>query len=197
MNTFVYRLANSLYINLTNVCSNACEFCVRAIRKDYDGYDLWLDREPTAEEVLAEIERQDSGDIESVVFCGYGEPTARFDEMKKIAIELKGKYKLRLNTNGQGNLINGRDITGEIALLFDEANVSLNASTADKYDDICHSVYGKRAFGAMVEFARSLAKKGVNTHFSVVDCIGEEEIEACRALAFSSRVFFKVRKFIT
>ena len=195
MNTYVYEIDGNLYINLTNECSNNCEFCVRTMKNDYEGYDLWLESEPTAEDVLAAIPKDKQ--YNSIVFCGYGEPTVRFEELKKIAIELKGKYKLRLNTNGQGNLINGRDITGEVALLFDEVNVSLNASTAVKYDDICHSVYGKAAFGAVVEFAKSCAKKGVKTHFSVVDCIGEDEVAACRMLAFESRVLFKVRKFIT
>ncbi|MBO7377968.1 MAG: radical SAM protein [Clostridia bacterium] len=193
--TYVYRIGDNLYINLTNRCSNYCEFCVRNMKSDYEGYDLWLEKEPAAEEVLERIE--DGADYKSVVFCGYGEPTARMDVLKKIAVELKGKYPLRLNTNGQGSLICGRDITDEIALLFDEVNVSLNASTAEKYDDICHSTFGKAAFGAIIEFARSCAKKGVKTHFSVVDCIGAEEIEACRALAFSNKVLFKVRRFIT
>lgn len=195
MNTYVYEIDGNLYINLTNECSNRCEFCVRTMKDDYEGYDLWLEKEPSAEDVLNAIPKDK--EFNSVVFCGYGEPTARFEILKKIAIELKGKYKLRLNTNGQGNLINERDITGEVALLFDEVNVSLNASTAVKYDDICHSVYGKPAFGAVVEFAKSCAKKGVKTHFSVVDCIGEDEVEACRVLAFQNRVLFRVRKFIT
>ena len=156
---------------------------------------MWLENEPSAEDVLALI--PEDKQYASVVFCGFGEPTARFDVLKKIAVALKGRYKLRLNTNGQGNLINGRDITAEVALLFDEVNVSLNASTAEKYDDICHSVYGKAAFGAVVEFGKSCAKKGVKTHFSVVDCIGPEEVEACRVLSFQSRVLFRVRKFIT
>lgn len=194
MNTFVYEIDNSLYINLTNECSNYCEFCVRNNGEEYEGHNLVLQTEPTAEDVLKLI--PDGKDYKEVVFCGYGEPTCRFDVMKKIAIALKGKYKLRLNTNGQGNLICGRDITGEVALLFDEVNVSMNASTAEKYDDICHSVYGKKAFGAMLEFGKSCAKKGVKTHFSVVDCIGEDEVEACRVLAFNSRVLFRVRKFI-
>ena len=194
-NTYVYEIDGNLYINLTNECSNCCEFCVRATKPEaYEGYDLWLEKEPTAEDVLNTIPK--GAEYKSVVFCGYGEPTYRFDVIKKIAVELKGKYPLRLNTNGQGNLINGKDITGEVALLFDEVNVSMNASTAVKYDDICHSIYGKAAFGAMVEFAKSCAKKGVKTHFSVVDCIGEDEIEACRMLAFESRVLFRVRKFI-
>ena len=193
-NTYVYEIDGNLYINLTNECSNYCEFCVRNMKDNYDGYDLWLEKEPTAEEVLSAI--PNDKEYDSVVFCGYGEPTERYEVLKKIAMALKGKYRLRLNTNGQGNLINGRDITGEIALLFDEVNVSLNASTAEKYDDICHSVFGKAAFGALVEFARSCAKKGVKTHFSVVDCIGEDEVEACRVLAFQNRVLFRVRKFI-
>ena len=29
MDTITYELGNNLYINLTNRCSNDCEFCVR------------------------------------------------------------------------------------------------------------------------------------------------------------------------
>lgn len=195
MNTYVYEIDDNLYINLTNGCSNRCEFCVRTMKDDYEGYDLWLEKEPSAEDVLNAIPADKQ--YAAVVFCGFGEPTARWEVLKKIAVELKGRYKLRLNTNGQGNLINERDITPEVALLFDEVSVSLNASTAEKYDDICHSVYGKAAFGAVVEFGKSCAKKGVKTHFTVVDCIGPEEVEACRVLSFQSRVLFRVRKFIT
>lgn len=192
--TYVYELDGNLYINLTNQCSNACEFCVRANRENYDGYYLWLEKEPEAEDVLKLID--ENKDYKQIVFCGYGEPTCRYDVLKKIAAALKGKFSLRLNTNGQGNLINGRDITDEIALLFDEVNVSMNASTAEKYQDICHSVYGNRAFGAMIEFAASCTKKGVKTHFSVVDVIGDEEVAACRMLAYQNRVLFRVRKYI-
>ena len=193
-NTYVYEIDGNLYVNLTNECSNACEFCVRANREKYDGYDLWLEKEPEAEDVLKLID--ENAKYKQIVFCGYGEPPCRFETMKKIAEALKGKFTLRLNTNGQGNLINGRDITDEIASLFDEVNVSMNASTAEKYDDICHSVYGKRAFGTMIEFAALCAKKGVKTHFSVVDIIGKEEVEACRVLAFQNRVLFRVREYI-
>lgn len=192
--TFVYKIGDTVYINLTNECSNACEFCVRAMKDDYEGYDLFLTREPTADEVIREVEKEPEGT--KVVFCGYGEPTCRFALMKEIAIKLKGRYPLRLNTNGQGSLINGRDITGEVSLLFDEVSVSLNASTAVKYDDICHSVYGPAAFDAIIKFAVSCAKKGTKTRFTVVDCIGEDEVEACRVLAFSNHVLFRVRKFI-
>ena len=55
MNTFVYEIDDNLYINLTNECSNRCEFCVRTMKDDYEGYDLWLENEPSAEDVLALI----------------------------------------------------------------------------------------------------------------------------------------------
>ena len=59
-----------------------------------------------------------------VVFCGYGEPTYRVDEIVKIAEYVKSRGgKTRLNTNGHGNVINGRNIAPELALL-DGINVS-------------------------------------------------------------------------
>ena len=115
--TITYELGNSLYVNITNRCSNACEFCVRSKHDNVNGHDnLWLDREPTIEEIKADFEKRDLSKYDAVVFCGYGEPTERFDDMIKIAKYLKAKsgIAIRVNTNGQANLINGRDVTPEL-----------------------------------------------------------------------------------
>ena len=117
MDTYVYELGKSLYINLTNRCSNACTFCVRNGHEGYFGNKLWLQKEPAAEDVLGAIDF--SKKYEQVVFCGFGEPTERADVLVAVAKELKKRgYTVRVNTNGQGNLINGRDITAGVRRLY-------------------------------------------------------------------------------
>ena len=66
MNTFTYQIGNNLYINLTNRCSNRCTFCVRDQSAQYEGYSLWLDSEPSVEDVVKEI--GDPAQYEEIVF---------------------------------------------------------------------------------------------------------------------------------
>jgi TatD family-associated radical SAM protein len=106
-NTYVYKLENSLYVNLTNKCSNACDFCVRNTDTGIGDYDLWLETEPTASQVIQQI--ADPKQYNEIVFCGYGEPTIKLDELLEIAAWVKvNGGKVRINTNGQANLIHGK-----------------------------------------------------------------------------------------
>ena len=104
--------------------------------------------------------------------------------------------KTRLNTNGQGNLINKRDITPELKGKIDFVNVSLNASCAEKYQPICRSQFGESGFAGLIEFAKQCKQNGIPCRFSIVDCIGEEEVEACKRLAESIRIPLHIRKYI-
>ena len=79
---------------------------------------------------------------------------------------------------------------------IDFVNVSLNASCAEKYQPICRSQYGENGFAALVEFAKICKRNGVNCRFSIVDCIGEEEVEACKRLAASVNIPLYVRTYI-
>lgn len=196
--TYVYEIDGNLYINLTNKCSNGCEFCVRNERASYYGNYLWLRHgEPTAEKVIAALSAKDLSAYKELVFCGFGEPTYKMAEMTEIADYAHSKgLKTRLNTNGQGNLINKRDIVPELKGKIDLVNVSLNAPDAESYQKICRSMFRQDAFPALVEFAKSCVKNGVNCRFSVVDCIGEEAVASCRRLAESVNVPLYVRKYI-
>ncbi len=196
----MYILDGNLYINLTNKCSNACDFCVRNERTSYYGNYLWLTKgDPTAEKVIAAI--NGLGDLKrfkEAVFCGFGEPTYKVAEMVAVCDFLHGKgISTRLNTNGQGNLINKRDITPELKDKIDLVNVSLNASCAEKYQPICRSQFGETAFASIVEFAKLCRRNGVKCRFSIVDCIGEEEVEACKRLAESVKIPLYIRSYIT
>lgn len=194
--TYVYELDKNLYINLTNRCSNACTFCVRNGHDGYFGNKLWLAKEPTAEEVLAAIDFGKK--YEQAVFCGFGEPTERIDVLVKVAEELKKKgYVTRINTNGQGNLINGRDITPDLSGCIDYINVSLNASDAAKYQAVCRSRFGEDAYAELIGFAEKCRDRGIRTNLSVVDIIGAEEVEKCRQLAKAHNLPLRVRTYIS
>ena len=195
MDTYVYRIGNNLYVNLTNRCSNRCTFCVRNGKETFEGYALWLrEGEPTAEQVMAAL---GECDCEEVVFCGFGEPTYRLDAMLEVCayVHAHGK-KTRLNTNGHGSLIHGRDIAPELAGKLDGINISLNASNAKLYGELCRPLFSDTAFGGMLSFARSCREHGLNCWFSVVDCIGEAEVAACRAVAQQVGIPLRVREMI-
>ncbi len=197
--TYVYALNGNLYINLTNKCSNGCDFCVRNERTSYYGNYLWLRHgDPTVEKVVRAVNGfGDLSRFKEVVFCGFGEPTYRVAEIVELCDFFHGKgLKTRLNTNGQGNLINKRDIIPDLVGKIDCVSVSLNASDKEKYQKICRSQYGESGFEALTEFARGCKRAGINCRFSIVDYIGEEEIELCKRLAESLKVPLYVRSYI-
>ncbi len=198
--TYVYTLDGNLYINLTNKCSNACDFCVRNERSSYYGNYLWLKNgDPTVEKVISAANGfGDLSRFNEVVFCGFGEPTYKVAEMVALCDFFHEKgLKTRLNTNGQGNLINKRDIVPDLKDKIDFVNISLNASCYEKYQPICRSQFKEAGFEGMIEFAKLCRRNGVNCRFSIVDCIGEEEVAACKCLADSVKIPLYVRKYIT
>jgi len=136
-----------------------------------------------------------------IVFCGYGEPTTRLSVMLDVARIIKNKYpdiKIRVNTNGQSDLIHGKNTAPMYEGLIDTVSISLNAPTAESYDSICHSVYGKCAFAAVIEFAKNVKNYVDKVVFSVVgDFLTEEEISACRTLAKEVGVDIRVRDYIS
>lgn len=197
--TYLYVLDGNLYVNLTNKCSNGCDFCVRNERDSYYGYNLWLKNgDPTAEKVIAAANAMDLSKYKEAVFCGFGEPTYKVNEMLALCDFFHAKgLSTRLNTNGQGNLINKRDIVPDLKGKIDFVNISLNFSCAEKYQPVCRSQYGASGFDAMLEFARQCRRNDVACRFSIVDCIGEAEVEACKRLAESMHVPLYVRSYIT
>ncbi len=197
-NNYVYEFGDSLYLNITNRCPNNCEFCIRNIKDGVSGSDLWLLKEPTFQELVDDISMYDLKKYKEVVFCGFGEPTCNLSMISQIAPYLKKKgCKIRINTNGLANLINKRDDVAKlIAPYIDSVSISLNASNAQVYQEICRSKFGEDAFYAMLKFAKDCVDAGIDTTMSVVDFIGEEEVEACRKLALEAGAHFKVRETI-
>lgn len=192
MNTYVYKLNDALYINLTNRCTNACDFCIRNGRKGMGEYELWLDKEPTAEEVLKEI--GDPTQYSEIVFCGFGEPMIKLNELIEIAKEVKKKGgKVRINTNGHANIYHGENVVPKLAGIVDVVSISMNAPTAEQYQEICRSRYGLKAFDAMLDFARECVGVIPKVVLSVVDVLSPEDIEKCRKIAEDIGATFRVR----
>jgi TatD DNase family protein len=165
-----YELYGNLYLNTTNACSNACDFCHRQRHWFVKGHNLKLNTVPSLDDIMKEIPQDLSGYGE-VVFCGLGEPTERMDIIRSV-IPLLRKRKakcVRLDTNGQGNLINGRNIVPEIAALFDSVSISLNASSREEYNQICSPDDLENAWNAVVEFIHSVSKVLPETRLSAVD----------------------------
>jgi len=196
MNCFVYSFEGKTYINLTNRCNNACDFCVRN-NKDGVGEDpLWLDNEPNGGDVIAMLKEQNAVSDE-VIFCGYGEPTMNLQALLETAKYLKDNGKrTRLNTNGLGNIQHKKDIIPQLAEVIDSVSISLNEATAEKYDAVCHSDFGPDAFDAMLKFAEGCVKAGIETKLSVVDVISAEDIEKCREIAKQVGAELRVREYI-
>ena len=194
--SFTYALDNNLYINLTSKCSNDCTFCVRNEHSTYFGHKLWLAREPSAADVLAQIP-DDISRYKEYVFCGFGEPTVKLPVLLEIGRELKQRgATVRLNTNGQANMIWKRDVSAELASAVDKINVSLNEATAEEYVKLCKPSFGAAAFEGLQDFAKKCAARGIDTWFSVVDVIGAEKIEKCREIAKNCGVALRVREYI-
>lgn len=193
--TYIYKIGNNLYINLTNRCTNRCTFCVRDGKTEYEGYALWLkDGEPTSSQIIAEM--GDPKKYGEIVFCGFGEPTYRLDTMLDVCAYVHSRGgRTRLNTNGHGNVINGGNIAPMLADALDTVNISLNAPSGEEYNEVCRPQIAD-AFEAVKEFARACKQCGVNCLFSVVDCIGGEAVEKCREIAGETGIPLRVREMI-
>lgn len=198
--TITYIFEGKLYVNLTNRCPNNCDFC---LRNNSDGIgdadNLWLDREPTKEEILNDIMDHNLDVFPELVFCGYGEPTCRLEEMLFVCKKIReiSNIKIRVNTNGLSDLINNRDTSRDFENLVDILSISLNASNSKSYDDICHSEFGTNAFGAIFDFAKNAKNYVSNVTFSIVDNkISKEEIYKCKRLCDGIGIDLRIRDYI-
>lgn len=195
----LYTVANGLYINLTNHCPCQCTFCIRNHADGIGtGENLWLKQEPSAQEVITEIQHTDLDQYDEIVFCGYGEPTCRLDVLLEICTYLKSvtHKKIRLNSNGLSDLINRKPTARLLQGKIDSISISLNAPTKEEYQEIIHPSFGEKAFDAMLAFASECKKYLPETQFSVVDVISPEQIERCKKLAASMDIPLRIREYI-
>ena len=199
--TLTYEVGDGLYINITNKCPCNCTFCIRNNGDGAYGSDpLWLEHQPTAEEIIADIKKRDLDKYSEVVFCGYGEPTCELDTLLKVADYIKSvsRIKTRLNTNGLSNIINGRNTEQDFKGRLDAVSVSLNAPTKEEYDEVTRpSFKDTDCFKAMFDFAQAVKEYVPEVMFTVVDVIGEEKIELSRQLAEKAGIRLRVREYIS
>jgi TatD family-associated radical SAM protein len=198
--TRTYKLEKNLYINLTNRCTNHCDFCVRNQPKGiHEVLDLWLDREPSAQEIIEDFQQYDFLEFHEIVFCGYGEPLLKLEEIIEVSqfIRSQSSIPIRINTNGQANLYFGKDITPKLKGMIDICSISLNASNPVDYEKHCRSDFKEDAFEGIIDFAKKCKAYVPKVLFTVVDVLEKEEIEECRMIAKNAGVGFRVRALIS
>jgi TatD DNase family protein len=186
-----YKIRDNLYLNVTNRCTNRCGFCVR-FHSDYvKGHNLRLSHEPTEEEVIQAI--GDPARYQEVVFCGYGEPMLRLDLVKNVAQWIKQNGgKVRINTNGHGNLINGRNILPELQGIVDSISISLDAQDEETYDRVCRPEY-RNTYRGVMEFISESKKYIPDVQVTALNLEGVD-VERCKKIAGDLGVIFRLRK---
>lgn len=193
----LYKVHNNLYVNLTNKCPYACTFCLRqTMDRIGESGRLWLEKEPSAQDVKDEFNKFNMDDYNEVVFCGFGEPTESFEVLKEVAAFVKEKYgKLtRINTNGAGNLINGRNIAPELEGLIDTVSISLNHPDKKRYQELVRSKFGDNTFDEMISFAKECTKYVPNVVMTTVDTtITHEEEAQCRKICDEIGAKYRIR----
>ena len=202
--TITYEYEGALYVNLTNKCNCNCEFCLRhgkAQGSIYTEDSLWLEHEPSRQEAMDSFLSRDVCSYREIVFCGYGEPTYRLDDILWLVDELKERVSalppVRINTNGHANLILGRDVCPELEGRIDTLSISLNSDNAKDYDALCHPVQGEGAYQAMLDFADEAKHYVPHVVLTIVDKDkSPEEIQNCRDIAARLGVQLRIRSFI-
>ena len=198
--TFVYAVHSNLYINLTNRCPCSCTFCIRHNGDGAYGSDsLWLEREPACGEVLAEFDKYDMSKVGEIVFCGYGEPMERAEDVSYIGKELKKRYPhitVRLNTNGLGDKIKGRPTAALLEGAVDIVSISLNSGNREDYNKVTRPKW-EDSFEAMLKFAEDCKKYVPKVMFTVVDVISEREINESRAISEKMGIPLRIRAYDT
>lgn len=197
MNSILYKVHDNLYINLTNRCPCACTFCLRQTMDRVGESDsLWLKEEPDLETVKTEFAKFDVGQFREIVFCGFGEPTEQLDlllEVARFAKEAYGK-PIRLNTNGLGDLVNGRSIAPELAGLVDTVSISLNTPDKEAYLQLVHPKFGERSYDALLAFAAECVKYVPRVALTTVDTTLTKEQEAeCAAICQKLGATYRIR----
>ncbi|MBI4654266.1 MAG: YchF/TatD family DNA exonuclease [Nitrospirae bacterium] len=186
-----YEIRDSLYLNITNRCTNRCGFCIRFHTQYVKGHNLTLEKEPSTQEIINAI--GDPKAYKEIVFCGLGEPLLRLDVVKGVSSWIKKMGgEVRINTNGHGNLIHGRNILPELQGLVDSLSVSIDAEDETKYNEICKPVF-KNAFQSVLSFIKEAKKNIPEVKITVVN-LPEISIDKCRALAEELGVELRIRE---
>lgn len=184
---------------MTNRCPCACTFCLRQTRDEMEGSgSLWLEREPAVDEVKAEFSKFDTDKYEEIVFCGFGEPTERLEDMLEVCRFIKEKYNkpIRINTNGLSDLIHGKDTAPMFHGLADTISISLNTPNKERYLELTRSKFGIDSFDAMLRFAGNVKNYVKNVVLSTVSTtLTAEEEKECAEICKKIGVTYRIRPF--
>ena len=205
MYTLIYSITkesapDTVYVNLTNDCTNSCVFCLRSQKDDVCGSDMWHDDRYTLEDVIKQFEAY-KPTPKQVVFCGYGEPFLKKDIMEGFAKYIRKNYPeiiIRVNTNGHANAIYKTNVADEFKDLLDEVSVSLNSDNTSQYNEICRPKI-ENAYEEVKKFIKACTSLGIKTTASVVTGFDNKHIinvEACESIAHSLGANFRNREFI-
>ena len=199
MMTITYPVSKGIYVNITNRCPCACTFCIRN-HKDhvFESDTLWLDREPTVQEICDSLDTWNLDEYEEIVFCGFGEPTVRLYDLLEVAryVKSKSNIKIRINTNGLADLIWNKSTASELKGLIDTVSISLNATNKEDYLKVVRPKFGIESFDAMLKFTKECTEYVPAVMMTVVDVVTtKEEQEACRKICESVGATFRIRPY--
>lgn len=167
----VYFLDGKIYINLTNSCTNRCVFCIRNIKDDVVGADLFLTTENVkAEDVIAQLDAMKDKLSKEIIFCGYGEPMLKLEIIKEVSKHIKTVYPgtvIRVNTNGHANIVYKRNVLPELKGLVDKFSVSLNGENEEVYNELSQPQI-ENAYSAVKNFIKEAVNEGFDTTATIV-----------------------------
>lgn len=193
----VYLLDGKIYINLTNRCTNNCVFCIRNIKDDVVGADLFLNSENVkAEDVISQLQKFKDNMSSEIVFCGYGEPMLKLEIIKETAKYIKENYpevKIRVNTNGHANLVYKRNVLPELKGLIDKFSISLNAENEEVYNKISLPNV-ENAYENVKSFIKEAVKEGFDTTATIVTNYKGYDVDIAKCIEITKELGAKFRE---
>lgn len=193
----VYFLDGKIYINLTNSCTNRCVFCIRNIKDDVVGADLFLTTENVkSSDVINQLNAMKDKISSEIVFCGYGEPMLKLDIIKEVAKYIKGNYPnvvVRINTNGHANTVYKRNVLPELKGLVDKFSISLNGENEEIYNELSQPMI-ENAYQSVKDFIKEAVKEGFDTTATVVTGYKNYKVDVEKCIEITKELGAKFRE---
>ncbi len=193
----VYILDGKIYINLTNSCTNNCVFCIRSIKDDVVGANLFLNTENVkAQDVINQLEAMKDKLSSEIVFCGYGEPMLKLEIIKEVAKYIKQTYPgtvLRINTNGHANLVYKRNVLPELKGLIDKFSISLNGENEEVYNKLSNPSQ-KGAYNAVKDFIKEAVNEGFDTTATIVTGYKDYKVDLKKCMEITTDLGAKFKE---
>lgn len=193
----VYFLDGKIYINLTNSCTNRCVFCIRNIKDDVVGADLFLTTENVkAADVIEQLNAMKDKISSEIVFCGYGEPMLKLEVIKEVAKYIKDNYPnviVRINTNGHANAVYKRNVLPELKGLVDKFSISLNGENEEVYNELSQPLI-ENAYQSVKDFIRETVKEGFDTTATIVTGYKNYKVDIEKCIEITKELGAKFRE---